>query len=266
MDTTFRESASIPTPLPANLQINKRPRLHRGTQHRFRRWQVRPGDAGRAAIVGARTHSCRSARRPCQEQSAYRGRIHHVSAGVLQRDRKEEGKDPWDNLDPSDRKEVEELLRRLPKPDCLARSRATSPRKWPQERLAERLTRTLNRIGELNSDEDIDEVEHSLNSYRRFIERNVTIYANEWAKVKKRYLDERQWLLSRAARSTDTIKAANYLDELYKQVTDWLNRGATLCITDEEYLFLKQTLDQEKHLWGRLIKLTGHSGRSNFGT
>ena len=177
------------------------------------------------------------------------GRIHHLSAGVLQRDRKEEGKDPWDNLDPSDRKEVEELYE-----DCknligwLARAQQahTSGRRsdWLKG-----LTRILNKIGELDSDADIDEVEHSLNSYRRFIERNVTTYANEWAKVKQRYLDERQWLLSRAARSTDTIEAANYLDELYKQVTDWLDKGATLCLTDEEYLFLKQTLDQEKHLW-----------------
>jgi hypothetical protein len=177
------------------------------------------------------------------------GRIHRLSAGVLQRDRKEEGNDPWDNLDPSDRKEVEELYE-----DCenlirwLARAQQahTSGRRsdWLKG-----LTRTLNRIGELNSDEDIDGVEDSFNRYRRFIERNVTIYANEWAKVKKRYSDERQWLLSRAARSTDTIEAANYLDELYKQVTDWLDKGAALCITDEEYLFLKQTLEGEKHLW-----------------
>src|SRR5262245_48116741 len=34
------------------------------------------------------------------------GRVHHLSAGVLQRDRKE-GKDPWDNLEPADRKQVE---------------------------------------------------------------------------------------------------------------------------------------------------------------
>ena len=176
------------------------------------------------------------------------GRV-HLSAGVLQRDRKDEGKDPWDNLEPADRKQVEELYE-----DCKdlmgwllrAQQGHTSGRRsdWLKG-----LTRILTRIGELSSDEDIDEVEHSLNSYRRFIERNVTTYANEWGKVKKRYVDERQWLLSRAARSTDTIEAANYLDELYKQVTDWLDKGATLCITDEEYLFLKQTLDQEKHLW-----------------
>ena len=177
------------------------------------------------------------------------GRIRDVSAGVLQRDRKEEGKDPWDNLDPSDRQEVEELYA-----DCqnliswLARAQQAHASVRRSDWL-KGLTRTLGRIGELNSDEDIDEVSHSFNSYRRFIERNVTTYANEWAKVKRRYLDERQWLLSRAARSTDTIEAANYLDELYKQVNDWLDKGARLCLTDEEYLFLKQTLDQEKHLW-----------------
>ena len=177
------------------------------------------------------------------------GRIHQPSTGVLQRDRKDEGKDPWDNLDPSDRQEVEELYE-----DCknliawLGRAQQAHVSGRRSDWL-KGLTRVLNRIGELNSDEDIDEVEHSFNSYRRFIERNVTTYAAEWAKVKQRYLDERQWLLSRAARSTDTIEAANYLDELYKQVIDWLDKGATLCITDEEYLFLKQTLDQEKHLW-----------------
>jgi hypothetical protein len=41
------------------------------------------------------------------------GRILHPSTGVLQRDRKDEGNDPWDNLDPSDRKEVEELYEAL---------------------------------------------------------------------------------------------------------------------------------------------------------
>jgi hypothetical protein len=123
------------------------------------------------------------------------------------------------------------------------------------------LTRILNKIGELDSDEDIDEVEHSVNSYRRFIERNVTTYANEWAKVKQRYLDERQWLLSRAARSTDTIEAAKYLDELYKQVNDWLDKGATLCITDEEYLFLQQTL-QEESTYGSARSATLEKGAS----
>jgi hypothetical protein len=177
------------------------------------------------------------------------GRILHPSTGVLQRDRKDEGNDPWDNLDPSDRKEVEELYE-----DCksliawLGRAQQAHVSGRRSDWL-KGLARVLNRIGELDSDVDIDEAEHSFNSYRRFIERNVTTYAAEWAKVKQRYLNERQWLLSRAARSTDTIEAANYLDELYKQVTDWLNKGASLCITDEEYLFLKQTLDQEKHLW-----------------
>ena len=186
---------------------------------------------------------------PTAQRSPIAGDIHHLSAGVLQRDRKDEGKDPWDNLDPADRQEVAELYE-----DCqnligwLARAQQghSSGRRsdWLKG-----LNRTLNRIGELDSDADIDEVAHSFNSYRRFIERNVTTYANEWAKVKKRYGDERQWLLSRAARSTDTIEAANYLDELYKQVIEWLDKGAALCITDEEYLTLKQTLDQEKHLW-----------------
>jgi hypothetical protein len=210
---------------------------------------VRAGDAGRASMLAHElTHVVQQGAAPANRYPIA-GRFHHLSAGVLQRDRKEEGKDPWDNLDPSDRKEVEELYE-----DCknligwLARAQQahTSGRRsdWLKG-----LTRILNRIGELDSDADIDEVEHSLNSYRRFIERNVMTYANEWAKVKQRYLDERQWLLSRAARSTDTIEAANYLDELYKQVTDWLDKGATLCLTDEEYLFLKQTLDQEKHLW-----------------
>jgi Domain of unknown function (DUF4157) len=177
------------------------------------------------------------------------GRLHHLPAGILQRDRKEEGKDPWDNLDASDRKEVEELYE-----DCknlmgwLARAQQAHASGRRSDWL-KGLTRILTRIGELDSDEDIYEVEHSFKSYRRFIERNVTIYANEWAKVKQRYLDERQWLLSRAARSTDTIEAASYLDELYKQVTDWLDKGATLCITEDEYLFLKQTLQGEKHLW-----------------
>jgi hypothetical protein len=32
-----------------------------------------------------------------------------VSPGVLQRDRRDEAKDPWDNLEPAYRKEVEEL-------------------------------------------------------------------------------------------------------------------------------------------------------------
>lgn len=40
----------------------ERSRLHGGAQHRFWRGQVRAGDAGRAAIVSARTHSCRSTR------------------------------------------------------------------------------------------------------------------------------------------------------------------------------------------------------------
>ncbi len=203
---------------------------------------------GRRLLAHELTHVVQQGA-PATNSQPFAGRIHHVSAGVLQRDRKEEGRDPWDNLDPSDRMEVEELYE-----DCrnliswLARAQQAHASGRRGDWL-KGLTRTLNRIGELNSDEDIDEVAHSFNSYRRFIERNVTIYAAEWAKVKRRYLDERQWLLSRAARSTDTIEAANYLDELHKQVTDWLDKGATLCITDEEYLFLKETLDQEKHLW-----------------
>ena len=203
---------------------------------------------GRRLLAHELTHVVQQGPTPANSDSIA-GRIHHFSAGVLQRDRKEGGKDPWDNLDPSDRKEVEELYE-----DCenLIRWLARAQQGHPSGRRSDwlkGLTRILNKIGELDSDVDIDEAEHSLNSYRRFIERNVTTYANEWLKVKKRYSDERQWLLSRAARSTDTKEAANYLDELYKQVTDWLDKGATLCITDEEYLFLKQTLDQEKHLW-----------------
>jgi len=205
-------------------------------------------NAGRRLLAHELTHVVQQRTASANGHSIAAG-VHHLPSGALQRDRKEEGKDPWDKLEPSDRQEVEELYE-----DCenliswLARAQRahTSGRRsdWLNG-----LTRILNRIGELDSDEDIDQVEHSFNSYRRFIERNVTTYAAEWAKVKQRYLDERQWLLSRAARSTDTVEAANYLDELYKQVTDWLDKGATLCITDEEYLFLKQTLDQEKHLW-----------------
>ena len=131
---------------------------------------------GRRLLAHELTHVVQQGA-PATNSQPLAGRIHHVSAGVLQRDRKEEGRDPWDNLDPSDRMEVEELYE-----DCrnliswLARAQQAHASGRRGDWL-KGLTRTLNRIGELNSDEDIDEVAHSFNSYRRFIERNVTIYA-----------------------------------------------------------------------------------------
>lgn len=178
--------------------------------------------------------------------------LSHAPAGTLQRKPEREGEssgDPWDNLSAEEREIVEDLYR-----ECqgylffLARAQqahaSTRRSGW-----IKRFSELLAKIAALDNDDDVFEVETSVERFAKFIGRVVGNYGAEWKKVRERYVDERRWLMSNAVRSTDSVAAALYLDELYTEVDGRLKRGAETYITDEDYLGLKETLEKEKHLW-----------------
>jgi hypothetical protein len=168
---------------------------------------------------------------------------------VLQRDTAEESLEPWDELDPEDRKEVEESHEQCTTARntlWLAQRGNTSTRRttWINT-----LSGMCQKIESIDDGDDIDEVTGTFHRYDKFIDRIVTGFAKDWSSVEKRYRDQHGWLLSRGVRSIDSIEAAKYIEDLYKEARGRLDRGAGLRITDEDYSSLKAALENDRYLW-----------------
>ncbi len=155
--------------------------------------------------------------------------------------------DPWDKLSPDGRKKAQELYdecwRWISGIGDAQKAHVSVLRTGWLNGLAHR---NLVEIGNLDSDDDIEDVSISLTKHTKFIAMNVVKFHEEWRTVEKRYLEEHRWLLSQ--KTTDTTEAAKRLEELYKEAKGWLDHGAINYITDEDYLTLKETLDKGKDI------------------
>lgn len=154
--------------------------------------------------------------------------------------------DPWAKLSPDGRKKAEELYHECGKwiRDIAAAQQAHGSvlRSAWLNTLSENM---LGRIGNLDSDNKIQGISNSLTDYTNIIAMNVVKFYEEWLTVEERY-EKQRWLLSQ--KSTDATEAAKRIEELYKEVKGYLDRGAINFITDEDYFVLKETLNKSKHI------------------
>ena len=104
----------------------------------------------------------------------------------------------------------------------------------------------LRRIGNLDDDGKLSGIANVLDDFIIGVDKNVADFDAEWVILEQRYMGEHHWLLS--FKSTDMAEAVKLLDEEYGQTKGWLDRGAMTYITDEDYLGLKEMLDQGKHI------------------
>lgn len=104
----------------------------------------------------------------------------------------------------------------------------------------------LVRIGNLDDDRKIYGLTNVLADFSDSISRNVANFYAEWESVERRYLDEHGWLMRLG--SADATEAAKYLENVYTDAKGRLDRGALVYITDEDYLTLKQALEQARHV------------------
>lgn len=104
----------------------------------------------------------------------------------------------------------------------------------------------LVRIGNLNEDRKIYGLTNVLTDFSDAILRNVAEFHTEWESVERRYLDEHDWLMRLGG--ADSTEAARYLEALYTETKGRLDRGALNYVTEEDYLGLKQALEQGKHV------------------
>lgn len=157
--------------------------------------------------------------------------------------------DPWDKLSPPVRAEAEELH-----DDCMAWIKLLSVAQQAHtSALRGSWLRTLSkmaaRISAADTDRELHGVKNAFTDFTEAVGRNVTKFAAEWVAVEERYRDERRWLMSASLQTADTLEAARFIDEIYRNTKAALQKGAQFYITDEEYAELKKTLETGRHLW-----------------
>ncbi len=170
--------------------------------------------------------------------------IRHLPSPMLQRDVDSEVENPWDKLSPSVRKKAQELY-----DDCddsigalneAQLVRVSSLRSsWLNF-----LRRIRSRIEELDSDSKLAGVKNSYKDFDSKINSVMAKFREEWVAVEKRYLDEHRWLLSANVKSTDSIEAAKYLDQIYQQTKP----SIPFLVTDDDYVELKNALDKQEYI------------------
>ncbi len=174
--------------------------------------------------------------------------IRHLPPRMLQRDAATET-DPWDKLSPSVRDEANELFE-----DCTNWIHFLSDAQLAHHSSLRgawlnTLSKMSARIAELDSDSKIVGVKNAFTDFTDGIGRNVAKFVDEWASVEKRYHEEHRYLLSANVKSTNSIEAAKYIDDLYQQTKTAMHHGAEFYLTDEDYFQLKNTLDKGQHIW-----------------
>ena len=97
------------------------------------------------------------------------------------------------------------------------------------------------KISQLNGDSELPAARSTYNNLFKSIGDQITSFQKEWLEVKRRYDDERRWLLS--LKSTDAKEAAQYLDDIYRQT-----QPIPFLMTDDDYFPLKHTLDENEQI------------------
>ncbi len=165
--------------------------------------------------------------------------------GILQRDPADNSKDPWDNLNEMERPVAEEQY-----------EEATSYIKHlsaaQQHHVSVLRSEWINTLSGLavavrsvDGSSKLWDIESAIPTYTAGIDRQALKFYDEWISVEKRYQGEHSWLLSRNVRSTDSIEAARYIEQIYGQT----KRSIVQYVTDEDYADLKNVLDQGRHIW-----------------
>ncbi len=106
------------------------------------------------------------------------------------------------------------------------------------------LRKIRSRIETVDADQKLDGVRNAYRDVDRVINRVSAAARAEWTALENRYLDEHRWLLSTIVKSTDTVEAAKYLEQIYGETKP----SVPFLTTDDDFLLLKQTMDKQEYV------------------
>jgi Domain of unknown function (DUF4157) len=148
---------------------------------------------------------------------------------------------PWLQLSPSARQKAGELY-----DDCVEDINKIEEAQLVRNSLLrsewlEQLGDVRIKISQLKSDDELPAARSAKNNLFKSIGDHINSFQKEWLEVKKRYDDERQWLLS--LKFIDAKESSRYLEEVYRQT-----QPLPFLMTDDDYLPLKHTLDENEQV------------------
>jgi hypothetical protein len=170
--------------------------------------------------------------------------INYLPSPILQGSFDSEAENPWNKLSPSVREEAQKLYEECDDSIGILNEAQMVHVSSLRSSWLNFLRRTLSRIEDLDSDSKLAGVKNSYTDFIHNINRIMTKSREEWSAMKKLYLEEHQWLLSSNVKSTDSIEAAKYLDEIYQQIIP----SIPFLVTEEDYFSLKNALSKKEYI------------------
>jgi Domain of unknown function (DUF4157) len=167
-----------------------------------------------------------------------------TAAAMVQREVDPDGADAWQKLSAGGQEQARELWDECSDwKDVIGKSQ-TAHFSSQRGEWINSLSEMSVRINALESDTKIAGVKQALTELTNKIGHLANKYGDEWVALKKRYAEERRWLLSARIRSTDSTEAAKYLEEVFHQA----DQALPMYRTDEDYAELKRVIERQDYI------------------